>query len=70
MPQLLGIHIQGFKSLANVTLGQIGNGKGEPLPPFSCFIGPNGCGKSSLLDAFGFLSDCLKEGVEDEQYPP
>jgi len=31
MPQLLGIHIQGFKSLANVTLGQIGNGKGERL---------------------------------------
>jgi predicted ATPase len=29
-----------------------------------CFIGQNGCGKSSLLDAIAFLSDCLKEGVE------
>ena len=34
------------------------------MPPLSCFIGPNGCGKSSLLDAFGFLADCLMEGVE------
>lgn len=64
MPQLLGIGIQNYKSLRNVTLGQIGYGQSEPLPPLSCFIGPNGCGKSSLLDAFGFLSDCLKEGVE------
>ena len=64
MPQLLGIRIRNFKSLQDVTLGQIGYGQGDPLPPLSCFIGPNGCGKSSLLDAFGFLADCLKEGVE------
>ena len=64
MPQLLGIRIRNYKSLQNVTLGQIGYGQGEPLPPLICFIGPNGCGKSSLLDAFGFLADCLREGVE------
>lgn len=64
MPQLLGIRIRNFKSLADVTLGQIGYGQGEPLSPLICFIGPNGCGKSSLLDAFGFLADCLREGVE------
>jgi predicted ATPase len=64
MSQLLGIRIRNYKSLRDVTLGQVGYGQGEPLPPLSCFIGPNGCGKSSLLDAFGFLSDCLKEGVE------
>lgn len=64
MPRLLGIRIHNFKSLADVTLGQIGYGQGEALPALSCFIGPNGCGKSSLLDAFGFLSDCLREGVE------
>jgi len=28
-------------------------------------IGKNGVGKSTLFDAFGFLSDCLKSGVED-----
>jgi predicted ATPase len=64
MPRLLGIRIRNFKSLADVTLGQIGYGQGEPLPELSCFIGPNGCGKSSLLDAFGFLADCLRDGAE------
>jgi len=28
-------------------------------------IGKNGTGKSTLFDAFGFLSDCLKLGVEE-----
>jgi predicted ATPase len=28
-------------------------------------IGKNGVGKSSLFDAFGFLADCLREGVEE-----
>jgi predicted ATPase len=28
-------------------------------------IGKNGVGKSTLFDAFGFLSDCLKLGVEE-----
>lgn len=64
MPQLLGIRIRNYKSLKDVTLGQIGYKQDEALPPLICFIGPNGSGKSSLLDAFGFLSDCLREGVE------
>lgn len=66
MPSLLGIKIENFKSLEDVTLGQIGFNKGddEPLPPLCCFIGANGSGKSSLLDVFAFISDCLKEGVE------
>ncbi|HEX3552834.1 MAG TPA: AAA family ATPase [Thermoanaerobaculia bacterium] len=64
MPQLLGLRIQNYKSLADVGLGQTGYGQGSPLPALSCFIGPNGSGKSSLLGAFGFLADCLREGVE------
>ncbi len=64
MPQLLGLRIQNYRSLADVGLGQTGYGQGIPLPALSCFIGPNGSGKSSLLDAFGFLADCLREGVE------
>lgn len=64
MARLLGIRIQNFKSLADVTLGQIAHGVGDPLPPFLCFIGPNGSGKSTLLDAFAFVSDALREGVE------
>jgi predicted ATPase len=64
MAQLLGLKIQNYKSLADVSLGQVGHNQGEPLPALSCFIGPNGSGKSTLLDAFGFLADCLREGVE------
>ena len=64
MAQLLGLKIQNYKSLADVTLGQVGYELGDPLPALSCFIGPNGCGKSSLLDAFGFMSDALRDGVE------
>ncbi len=64
MPQLLGLRIQNYKSLSDVSLGQTGYGQGDPLPSLSCFIGPNGSGKSALLDAFGFMADCLREGVE------
>lgn len=64
MARLLGLRIQNYKSLADITLGQVGYRQGKPLPTLSCFIGPNGSGKSTLLDAFGFMADCLREGVE------
>ncbi len=64
MAQLLGLSIQNYRSLANVSLGQTAYGQGDPLPTMSCFIGPNGSGKLTLLDAFGFMADCLQEGVE------
>lgn len=64
MPRLLGLKIQNYKSLIEVTLGQVGVEKKPALPSLSCFIGPNGSGKSTLLDAFGFMADCLREGVE------
>ncbi|MDJ0550736.1 MAG: AAA family ATPase, partial [Microcystis sp. M49637_WE12] len=35
------------------------------LTPMTAVIGKNGVGKSTLFDAFGFLSDCLKGGVEE-----
>jgi predicted ATPase len=41
------------------------NTQNESLTPLTAVIGKNGVGKSSLFDAFGFLSDCLRYGVED-----
>jgi predicted ATPase len=35
------------------------------LSPLTAVIGKNGVGKSTLFDAFGFLADCLKDGVEE-----
>ena len=37
----------------------------KPLNPMTVVIGKNGVGKSTLFDAFGFLADCLKLGVEE-----
>lgn len=65
MARILGIRIQRYKALGDVTLGQYKRGEEtDALPGFGCLIGPNGSGKSSVLDAFGFLADCLAENVE------
>ena len=39
--------------------------KSEALTPLTVVIGKNGVGKSTIFDAFGFISDCLKFGVEE-----
>lgn len=60
-----GIKIKNFKALHDVTLGKLWNDQeGKPLTPITAVIGKNGTGKSSLMDAFGFLADCLIQGVE------
>ncbi len=41
------------------------NPKSEPLTAMTVVIGKNGVGKSTLFDAFGFLADALKFGVEE-----
>jgi predicted ATPase len=64
MPKLLGFKIQNYRGLKDISVGQVGFNEGTPLPPLAVFIGRNGSGKSTLLDAFGFLSDCLREGVQ------
>lgn len=61
-----GIQIKNFRSLKNATLGKLWNMQNAaPLTPLTTVIGKNGAGKSTLFDAFGFLADCLKLGVED-----
>lgn len=64
MAILEGLQIQNFRALRNVTLGKTFDNQNEPLPHLMTIIGANGSGKSSLLDALGFLGDCLQEGVE------
>ncbi len=66
MARIEGIRIRNFRVLKDVTLGKPWNAHtSQPLTPMTAVIGKNGVGKSSLFDAFGFLADCLKLGVEE-----
>ncbi len=66
MAKIEGFRVKNFRALKDVTLGRLWNEqKSEPLSPMTAVIGKNGVGKSTLFDAFGFLADCLKSGVEE-----
>ena len=66
MARIEGIRIQNFRALKDVSLGKLWNQQqASPLSPMTAVIGKNGVGKSTLFDAFGFLADCLKLGVEE-----
>ena len=66
MAKIEGFRIKNFGVLKDVTLGRLWNRQqAEPLTPMTAVIGRNGVGKSTLFDAFGFLADALKSGVEE-----
>lgn len=66
MAKIEGFRIENYRVLKDVTLGKLWNTQqANPLTPMTAVIGKNGVGKSSLFDAFGFLADCLKLGVEE-----
>ncbi len=69
MAQIEGFRIRNFGALKDITLGRLSSHWGKnyriPITPLTVVIGKNGAGKSTLFDAFGFLADCLKFGVED-----
>ena len=66
MAKIEGFRVKNFKVLKDVTLGRLGNQQQkQSLTPMTAVIGKNGVGKSALFDAFGFLADALKSGVEE-----
>ena len=66
MPKIEGFRVKNYRVLKDVTLGKLWNTpKAKALTSLTAVIGKNGVGKSSLFDAFGFLADCLKLGVEE-----
>ena len=66
MARIEGLRVRNYKVLKEVTLGRLWNQQNRaPLTPMSAVIGKNGVGKSALFDAFGFLADALRLGVED-----
>ncbi len=66
MAGIEGFKIKNYRTLRDITLGKLWNTQDRAsLTPMTAVIGKNGVGKSTLFDAFGFLSDCLKGGVEE-----
>ena len=66
MAKIEGFRVKNFKVLKDVALGRVWNPqKRQPLTGMTAVIGKNGVGKSALFDAFGFLADALKSGVEE-----
>jgi predicted ATPase len=65
MALIEGFRLKNYRALHNIEIGKLWNTRNAPLTPLTAVIGKNGAGKSSLFDAFGFLSDCLHYGVED-----
>ena len=66
MAKIEGVNIKNYGVLKDITLGKLWNTqRNRPLTPMTVVIGKNGTGKSTLFDAFGFLADCLKLGVEE-----
>lgn len=66
VPKIEGFRVRNYKALRDITLGKLWDKQNSaPLSPMTAVIGKNGVGKSTLFDAFGFLSDSLKVGVEE-----
>ena len=69
MAKIEGFRIKNFRVLKYVTLGRLWNHQeAKPLTPLTAVIGKNGTGKSTIFDAFGFLADALKLGIEEACY--
>lgn len=65
MGKILGISIQNYGSLKDIKMGKLFRDQGgDELGNMVAIIGPSGNGKSTLADAFGFISDCLSSDVE------
>lgn len=65
MGKILGIAIQNYGSLRDIKMGKLYSDRsGDDLGNMVAVIGPSGNGKSTLADAFGFISDCLSSDVE------
>ncbi|MEI8094420.1 MAG: AAA family ATPase [Spirochaetales bacterium] len=65
MALIEGFRVQNYRALKDISLGRLSNTQDAiSLTPFTVVIGKNGVGKSSLFDAFGFLSDCITFDIE------
>ncbi len=74
MPIIEGFWVRNFRCLKQVAFGSsfqqsvVVDGEHDLSPyeltPLTTLVGSSGLGKSTLLDVFAFLADCLKEGLD------
>lgn len=60
---LLRVYLDNFKSLMDFSLPP--KSDSHDLPSFSCLVGLNGSGKSTILQAFDFLSQLPQGNIDD-----
>lgn len=66
MARIEGFRVRNLSVLRDVTLGKLLQTQtAQALTAMTVVIGKNGTGKSTLFDTFGFLADCLRNGVEE-----
>lgn len=66
MAKIEGFRVRNYRALKDLKIGCLWNDrKSDALTPVTAVIGKNGVGKSTLFDAFGFIADSLKFGVEE-----
>ena len=54
-PRIESLRVQNYRTLRNFEL--------KNISPLTVFIGPNGSGKTTVLDVFAFLADCFTIGL-------
>ena len=57
--QVKSIHYQNFKAFENEFFDFTEAGGDSPIKKFSCFFGPNGTGKTTILDSLQTIFSCF-----------